>query len=78
MGTTTVRVDVETHAKLVELGEASESSLMETVRDAAEALRRQRFASRVADEFAALRADESTWGDYLAEMKSTNVTDGLG
>ncbi len=73
-----MRVDVETHAKLVELGATSGSSLMETVRDAAEALRRQRFASRVADEFAALRADESAWGDYLAEMESTNVTDGLG
>jgi len=78
MATTTVRVDLETHAALVRLGHASGMSLMETVREAAEALRRQRLASTVADEFAVLRQDEPAWDDYVAEAESTNVPDGIG
>jgi len=50
MGTTTIRVDTETHARLIELSESTGSSLMATVRAAAEALRRQRFARQVAAE----------------------------
>ena len=78
MGTTTIRVDVETHAKLLQLGAASGASLMDTVRDAAEALRRQRFAHQVAGELAALRADTAAWDAYLAEAAETSVADGLG
>lgn len=78
MGTTTIRVDTDTHARLTELSRATGSSLIETVRDATEALRRQRFAHQVADEIAALRSDPEAWTAYLAEAKSTSVTDGLG
>lgn len=77
MATTTIRVDTETHAKLLELSEATRSSLMETVRDAAEALRRQRFAHQVAEELSALRADPCAWADYLADAESTAVGDGV-
>jgi predicted transcriptional regulator len=75
--TTTVRVDTETHAKLSELAEAGGTSLIETVRDAAEALRRQRFASQVAREMAELRADPEAWRDYEADMEATTVPDGV-
>ncbi|MDP3984618.1 MAG: hypothetical protein Q8Q52_06425 [Acidimicrobiia bacterium] len=78
MGTTTIRVDTETHARLVELSTASGTSLIETVRDAAEALRRQRFAHQVAAELAELRSDPEGWEAYLAEAGSTSVTDGIG
>lgn len=78
MATTTVRVDTRTHAKLLELSEANGASLMETVRDAAEALRRQRFAHQVAEELSALREDSSAWADYLAEADDTAVSDGIG
>jgi hypothetical protein len=77
VATTTVRVDIRTHAKLVELSESSGSSLVETVREAAEALHRQRFAHQVAEELAALREDQSAWAGYLAEAESTVVTDGI-
>jgi hypothetical protein len=77
VATTTVRVDVRTHAKLVELSEASGSSLIETVRDAAEALRRQRFAHQVAEELSALREDRVAWAEYVAEAESTDVADGI-
>jgi predicted transcriptional regulator len=78
MATTTIRVDTDTHARLVELSEASGTSLTATVREAAEALRRQRFARQVADELAALRSDPEAWSSYLAEAEGTSVADALG
>ena len=78
MATTTIRVDSETHARLQELSTASGASLIDTVRDAAEALRRQRFGAMVAAELAALEADPVAWAGYLAEADTTTVTDGLG
>lgn len=77
MPTTTIRVDTDTHAKLIDLSAASGSSLMETVREAAEALRRQRFAHQVAGEMAALREDEAAWVEYLGDAESTSVGDGI-
>lgn len=78
MSTTTIRVDTETHARLLELSNSTGASLIETVRDATEALRRQRFAYRVAAELAELRDDSDAWNAYLAEADSTSVTDGIG
>ena len=78
MGTTTVRVDADTHARLVELSRASGASLIETVRDAAEALRRQRFAERVVAELDELREDRPAWSDYVTEADRTSVADGVG
>lgn len=78
MGTTTIRVDTDTHARLLALSRETGTSLIETVRDAAEALRRQRFASQVAAELADLHNDPEGWADYLAEAAETSVSDGVG
>ena len=78
MRTTTIRVDADTHSRLVELSDAAGSSLIATVRDAAEALRRQRFAHQVASELSDLRDDPDAWSDYVAEADATTVSDGLG
>jgi len=78
MATTTIRVDTDTHARLLELSEATGASLIETVREAAEALRRQRFARQVAAELDQLRADPEAWEAYLAEAEATSVADGIG
>lgn len=78
MATTTIRVDTETHARLVELSELSSQSLLQTVRDAAEALRRLRFAARVSSEIDALRQDDQAWAAYLSDADSTSVSDGVG
>jgi hypothetical protein len=78
MSTTTIRIDTDTHARLVELSDAAGASLIETVRDATEALRRQRFAQRVAEELAELRNDREAWASYLADAEGTSVTDGVG
>jgi len=78
MSTTTIRVDTETHARLVELSRGAGVSLIDTVRAAAEALRRQRFATQVSAELADLQADTDAWDAYLAEGESSSVADGLG
>lgn len=77
METTTIRVDKETHARLQGMSKESGRSLIETIRDATEALGRQRFAHQVGAELAALRTDEEAWAAYLAEADSTSVADGL-
>lgn len=78
MSTTTIRVDADTHARLVELSRATGDSLIDTVRDATEALRRQRFASDATAELDELRKDPAAWNDYLAEADRTSVSDGVG
>jgi hypothetical protein len=77
MATTTIRVDRDTHARLQALSRESGRSLIETIRDAAEALGRQRFAHQVAAELAALRTDGESWNAYIAEADSTSVADGI-
>ncbi len=78
MATTTIRIDTDTHARLVELSDAVGASLIDTVRDAVEALRRQRFGRRVTAEMAELRSDPEAWASYLADAETTSVTDGVG
>ena len=78
METTTIRVDRDTHARLLDMSSESGDSLTETVRQAAEALRRMRFGSRVQEEYAALRNDPDAWADYVAEAESSHVADGIG
>ena len=77
METTTIRVDRDTHARLLAMSSESGDSLTETVRQAAEALRRMRFGLRVQEEYAALRSDPDAWADYLAEAESSHVADGI-
>jgi predicted transcriptional regulator len=77
MATTTIRVDSETHATLLELATERGTSLIDTARAAAEALRRQQFAQHVTDELNALRADPGAWADYLAEAETSHIGDGV-
>lgn len=77
MGTTTIRIDTQTYARLVELGDAADSTIIDTVRDAVEALRRQRFGQQVAQELADLRSDPEAWASYLAEADDIPESDGL-
>ena len=52
-------------------------SLIDTVRDATEALRRQRFAQQVSTELSELREDPAAWASYLADATATSVADGV-
>lgn len=76
--TTTIRVDSETHAQLARMSSEAGRTLIETVRDAAEALRRDRVGAKVREQMEALRADPDAWADYLAEGDATAVADGIG
>ena len=78
METTTIRVDTSTHARLLELSRDADTSLVATVRDAAEALWRQRFAREVMRQLNELRQDPQAWQEYLAEAEETHVADGIG
>ncbi len=78
MGTTTIRVDTDTHSRLLDLSRATGASLIETVRDATEALSRQHFAHQVAAELDELRQNPQAWEAYLAEADDTSVSDGIG
>ena len=77
MATTTIRVDRDTHARLLEMSKETGDSLTDTVRQAAEALRRMRFGLRVQEEYAALRRDPDAWADYLAGAESSYAADGV-
>ncbi|NQV06156.1 hypothetical protein HQ535_06375 [bacterium] len=77
MGTTTIRIDIETHARLVELSSSAGATLIDTIRDAVEALRRQRFARQVASELQELHNDQAAWDSYVADADATSVSDGL-
>jgi hypothetical protein len=76
--TTTVRVDAETHALLSELSDAEGWSLIQTIRAAADALKRERIGRDTARRIAELQADPAAWTSYLAEGGSTEVADGIG
>lgn len=77
MATTTIRVGTDTHAELVRLSREHGTSLTVTVRQAAEALRRQRFGHQVAAEFSVLRADGQGWAEYLVEVDGLPADDGI-
>lgn len=77
MSTTTIRVDRDTHARLLEMSSTAGTSLLDTVRQAAEALHRQRFAEQVSGELADLRKDPARWASYLASADQTAVADGI-
>jgi hypothetical protein len=77
MRSTTIRVDEQTHAELLELAAAEGDTLTSTVRAAATALRRQRFAERVVREMSNMQRDPTAWAAYLRDSDSTSVRDGL-
>lgn len=78
MASTTIRVDVTTRDALAILARERNASLGDTVREAAEALRRARFAERTVDAYARLHADEPARQAYEAEAEATSVGDGIG
>lgn len=65
--TTTIRIDRETHQRLVAISRATGRPLLDVVRDAAEALERARFAASVNTQLDQLRQDPAAWQDYVNE-----------
>lgn len=77
MQTTTIRVDVETHRRLVVLSERHGQPLGATVRLAAEALDRDDLTGRINAQLDRLHEDPIAWANYLAENNSFGASDGI-
>lgn len=77
METTTTRVDTGTHRRLQAMSRRSGRTILETTRDAVDALDRVRFADAVAAEFDELRSQPDAWSAYLAEADELPVGDDL-
>jgi len=77
--TTMMRVNAETHAVLQELAAQHRTSMQEVLTQAVEAYRRQQLIEATNAAYAALRADESAWQDYQAEIAGLDgaLMDGL-
>ncbi len=74
--TTTIRVEKAVHERLVEISHDSGRQLVDTIRDATEALERARFAEKVRIQLDVLRGDSAAWAEYIAEF-DVAVSDGL-
>jgi len=74
--TTTIRIDRDVHQRLLALSRQSGRQLMDTVRDAANALEQARFAERVTTELDALRNDPQAWSGYVDDAELA-VGDGV-
>ena len=61
----TIRVDDETHAELLRLAAEAGRTLMDTVAEAAVALRRSHFALQTALQYDELRSDPTSWQALL-------------
>ncbi len=78
MAQTTIRVDTEMCDRLALMGREVGATIGETVRDAAEALWKMRFARESMMQLQVLRQDREAWADYLAEADLIYVADGIG
>jgi hypothetical protein len=67
MGSTTVRIKIETREALRQLAQESDEPMQEVLARAVEAYRRQRFLERTNEAFAALRADPIAWQTEVEE-----------
>ena len=74
---TTIRVDRDTHQRLLAFSQQQGLSLMEILRRATDALDRELFVGEARAQIEKLKADPQTWADYLHESSLTEVADGV-
>jgi hypothetical protein len=74
---TTIRVDRDTHRRLLDLSQSADLSLMEVLRRATAALEQQLFVAEAKSQMQRLRADPQAWTDYLRDSSLTEVPDGV-
>jgi predicted transcriptional regulator len=74
---TTIRVDRDTHRRLLDLSQSADLSLMEVLRRATAALEQQLFIAEAKSQMQRLRADPQAWVDYLRDSSLTEVSDGV-
>ena len=74
---TTIRVDRDTHQRLLAFSQQQGLSLMEILRRATDALDRELFVGEARAQIEKLKADPRAWADYLRESSLTEVADGI-
>ena len=74
---TTIRVDRDTHRRLLDLSQSADLSLMEVLRRATAALEQQLFVAEAKSQMHHLHADPQAWADYLPDSSLTEVSDGV-
>ena len=74
---TTIRVDRDTHQRLLVFSQQQGLSLMEVLRRATDALDRELFVGEARAQIEKLKADPQAWADYLRESSLTEVADGV-
>jgi len=74
---TTIRVDRDTHQRLLAFSQQQGLSLMEILRRATDALDRELFVGEARSQIEKLKADPQAWTDYLRESLLTEVADGI-
>ena len=74
---TTIRVDRDTHQRLLVFSQQQGLSLMEVLRRATDALDRELFVGEARAQIEKLKANPQAWADYLHESSSTEVADGI-
>ncbi len=76
--TTSVRIAASTHARLRALADQLGQSLGTTLDEAVKCYERDLFFRTLDAQYAALRADETAWQEYLREQEEWDVTLGDG
>ncbi len=74
---TTIRVDRDTHQRLLTFSQQQGLSLIEVLRRATDALDRELFVDEARSQMQNLKADPQAWADYLRESLLTEVADGI-
>ena len=74
MASTTVRVDLETHAQLKQLSEERGEPMIDTIQAAARALADAEFARRVKAQYEELRRDPEAWAEYVADLDAYELS----
>ena len=74
---TTIRVDRNTHQRLLAISQQQGQSLMDILRRATDAIDRELFVGQARAQIEKLKADPQAWADYLRDSSLTEVSDGV-
>ena len=74
---TTIRVDRDTHQRLLAFSQHQGLSLMEILRRAPDALDRELCGGQARAQIEKLKANPQAWADYLSDSSLTEVADGI-
>lgn len=68
-GSTTIRVDRDTHGRLMKISEETGTSIVDLVRESVRAFEHNLFAERLVAQLDAMRQDPDEWESYVEECE---------